>query len=480
MKVTFFKIVLLASLVYFFSWFTVYKLGINKLSIQSEDTIPAMFIPVTLIKDQTLYADKYYQMIRSQYPNPDDKTFAKDLTPFYFRKVMQEEKVENQVVRVTHYVSAFPIITGLLAIPVYFVPVILGMPITFENLTVLAHVTSALITALSGGFLYLLLTKHFVADKKKALLLTAVYLFGTINYALISQAPWQHGTMQLFIILGLYFLFNTFAKLQNGDHKIFKEALFSGLCLGFAVLARPTAALYLMFLFVLIYIRYAGVLTKLEQIKAFGIYILTLLTALLFFIWYNGTFYLSIANQGYYDQLARSWLSKFPEGFLGVWFSPSKGILVYSPVFIFSLVGLFIVLRRKQYKKDLEYLLFGLIVLLHTLIVGKWKQWYGGWSYGYRMSADVIPFLILLLVPYINSPLYEKTKKLFYGLFAFSLFMQLLGIAFFDGIWHAAYDKGFTNTSWLWSIKDSEFVFNIRRILVKLGLLAQACPKCLP
>jgi hypothetical protein len=51
---------------------------------------------------------------------------------------------------------------------------------------------------------------------------------------------------------------------------------------------------------------------------------------------------------------------------------------------------------------------------------------------------------------------------------------------FFDGIWHNAYDKGFEDTSWLWSIRDSELAFNIRRVLVKLGLLERACPQCLP
>jgi hypothetical protein len=57
--------------------------------------------------------------------------------------------------------------------------------------------------------------------------------------------------------------------------------------------------------------------------------------------------------------------------------------------------------------------------------------------------------------------------------------MQVFGIIFFDGIWHAAYDTGFKNTSWLWSIENSEIAFNIRRILVKFNLLDRACSTCL-
>jgi len=45
-----------------------------------------------------------------------------------------------------------------------------------------------------------------------------------------------------------------------------------------------------------------------------------------------------------------------------------------------------------------------------------------------------------------------------------------MGVIFYDGIWHAAYDDGFRETAWLWSLKDSEVAFNIRRVLVKFGL----------
>ena len=110
--------------------------------------------------------------------------------------------------------------------------------------------------------------------------------------------------------------------------------------------------------------------------------------------------------------------------------------------------------------------------------MGKWKHWYGGWSFGYRMAVDIIPFLILLLVPYIKSDLFARSKKLFHILLILSILVQIYGVVFFDGIWHSAYDRGFKDTGWLWSIKDSESAFNSRRVLVKLGFLQKACPQC--
>ncbi|KKS61113.1 MAG: hypothetical protein UV25_C0001G0018 [candidate division WWE3 bacterium GW2011_GWB1_42_41] len=163
---------------------------------------------------------------------------------------------------------------------------------------------------------------------------------------------------------------------------------------------------------------------------------------------------------------------------MGVWLSPSKGILIFSPVFIFSIYGLYLAVKNKIDKAGL-YKIFAVIILLHTLVISLWKHWYGGWSFGYRMSGDVLPYFIFLMIPYINSVYFEKTKKLFFVLFGLSVFIEIYGLLFFDGIWHAAYDLGFENTSWLWSIKDSQFLFDIRRVLVKLGLMASACPKCL-
>ena len=486
MKIGNFFIIILASFfIYSLSWFVAFKTGINQLAIQSEDTLPAVFLPVTLIEEGTFYVDSYHEMLLDRYPHPDDKDFAKNLTPFYLRKI---STTDGQ-----HYISAFPMVAGLMAYPIYFVPVVLGMPITWANLALLSHLSAALVMALSGGFFYLLLRRHFFrgeSNDTKPLLLTVIYLFATLNFALISQALWQQGPLQLFAILGLYFLLDALRGsdgVANGSDSSKNYALkifLAGTFWGLAILSRPTAALPFLLLYILIFSRFLGEFKKL--VKYSLLYMVGLIPSLLFFLWYNAKYYLDVANQGYANQATSQWLSRFPEGFLGLWISPSKGILVYSPVFIFSLVGVYLIARSFRKSEapvksaNLKYLVFAGIVLIHTLVMGKWKHWYGGWSFGYRMASDAIPFMVLLIIPYVRSVLFEKTKKLFYALIIISVLIQISGILFFDGIWHAAYDRGFEDTGWLWSIKDSEFFFNFRRILVKLNLMEKACPQCMP
>ena len=436
------KLAVSALLIYFFSWAVVYGVKINKLPIQSEDTVPTMLTAAAIIQDGTLYLDKYYDMMIASYPQPDDKDQALGLTPFYLRKVGD------------HFISAFPLIPAFLSVPIFLIPLKLGLPVNFENLAYLSHFSAAFYVAISGYLLYLLVKNHLGKNEKTARLVTLIYLFGTINFALISQGLWQHGFVELFLIAGLLAFYN-------------KRFFLTGVLFGLALLTRPTSAIAVGLLSILF------LQQTLPAWKKFGGYLLGFAPPILFFLWYNSTYYLGIQNQGYASQVFTEWLSPFPTSFIGMWLSPSKGILIYSPVLIFAFVGFYLT------RKNLKYVIFAAIIFIHTLILSLWKHWYGGWSFGYRMASDAIPFMVLLMIPYLESKLFEKTKKLFWILLIFSILVQIFGIIFFDGIWHAAYDNGFQNTAWLWSIRDSELTFNIRRILVKLGLLARACPNCL-
>jgi hypothetical protein len=467
---TFFTIVLGAFFMYFFSWIFVSKVGINNLSIQSEDTLPAMFLPFAIIRDHTLYLDNYYQQLIQRYPQPDDKNFVKGNVPFYLVRVFNTDKSSY------HYLSAFPIITPLLVLPLYLIPVFAGLVASWDTVTFLAHAGASLIIAISGGVFYLFLYEKLKIHQIKSLILTAIYLFCSVNYAMISQSLWQHGTEQFLELVALYLLYDYL------DSRHYVSLFFSGMFMGLAVLSRPTALLVWFagyFIIVLRTFAKHGQLPIKSYIKPFILYTLGLIPCVLFFVYYNNTYYQNISNQGYSSQLVGSWLGNFPVSFLGVWFSPSKGILIYSPVFVFSLISLFIIIKDKiWYETDI--IIYSSIVLLHTLIISLWKHWYGGWSFGYRMSSEIIPYLVLMLIPFVTSEYYLRYRKIFVLFISISFFIQVSGILFFDGVWHAAYDKGFHDTSWLWSVKDSEMAFNVRRVMVKVGVLPQACPKCVP
>jgi hypothetical protein len=433
------KVFLFSFLFFFLSWLILYKLNVNSLPLQSEDAIPSIFTGISIVKEGTLNLDSYYQMMVSKYPQPDDS----NLTPFYLRKVNN------------HYLSAFPIMNTILSLPIFLVYVPFITTISWDDVYLLSHLSGSFILSISCAALFYLFSRVLKSSSRISYIVTAVYALATINLPLISQALWQHGAVQFFSILALIFFLR-------------ERYLLTFMFLGFGILSRPTAGIVFAVLFLFLYF------SKKLNIKVAVSTAIGILIPILFFFSYNFIYYTDLSNQGYASQLGNSWLGNFPESLIGIWVSPSKGLLIYSPIFIFTLVGIW-----KGYKKDNLVAISFWIILLHTLVLSKWKHWYGGYGYGYRMISDVIPFFIIPIW-FLLENYYEKVKKGVLLTFIVSFIIQVSGLVFFDSIWHNAYDTGFKNTSWLWSLKNSEAAFNTRRVMVKLNLLERACEKCLP
>ena len=419
-------------------WLILFKLGINSLPLQSEDVLPSIFTGISIVEDQTLYITKYYEMMISKYPQPDDYS----RTPFYLRKVGD------------NYVSAFPIMSSVVSLPVFIFYMPFIKTISWEDIFLLSHLSGSFVMALNVVLLFYILSTLLKVSLRRTIFLISIYALGTINLPLISQALWQHGTVQFFSLLSII------AYLRG---KYFWLFLFCG----FGILSRPTS--FIVFLILFIFLLLDKKIKFSEILKSsFGIVI-----PLLFFIFYNFTFYQDLSNQGYSSQIFNSWLGNFPESFIGMWVSPSKGILIYSPVLLFSLIGVY-----QGYKKDSLVKISFWVILLHTLVLSKWKHWYGGYGFGYRMVSDILPFFIFPISYLLDN--FNHIYKKVLTVFCISFVIQFSGLVFFDSIWHNAYDTGFKNTSWLWSISNSEAAFNLRRVMVKGGFLDRACEKCGP
>ena len=83
------------------------------------------------------------------------------------------------------------------------------------------------------------------------------------------------------------------------------------------------------------------------------------------------------------------------QGIAGQLLSPGRGLLLFSPIFILSLVGIPAFLRRC----GPEAILALVIILIHLLLYGKWFMWHGGFAWGPRFMIPTLPFWALLLAP---------------------------------------------------------------------------------
>lgn len=414
-------------LVYSVSWVGAYSLGINRTLIQSGDTLPSLYLPVSIIERGTFYLEGYCRFLACGGPE--------GRTPFYLVRLGE------------HYLSFFPIGVSILALPVYFLALKLGLPVTSFNIAVLGRISAALMVSGSVVFVYLLLREFL--EERVSFMLSLAYAFGSCSFGLSSQSLWQHGASQLLLAVSLFFLVR-----GSRDEKL---APWAGLFLSLATLCRYTNAISVIILSTYYLSKF--------RFRSFLRFLALGLVPLGFFLVYNFHYFGSLGNQGYAGQIFRYWSGPFPGGFLGEWLSPSKGILVYSPIFIFSLLGVWLFFRRKSEVQDSLFGWVSVIVLVHSLVVGKWIHWFGGWSFGYRMMADMTPYLSLLWIPLVRSPWWWKAKSWFYGAVVWSVLVQLMGIVFYNGSWHRIYDRGYTDQHWLWSLGNSEVVYYIRKTI---------------
>jgi hypothetical protein len=297
--------------------------------------------------------------------------------------------------------------------------------VTPERLEKLA---AAIMVAASAALLYLALTR--LTDPTWALVLGLVYGFCTSSFSISSQALWQHTGGQLTLAAGLY------AVLRGRKESWWAGV--TGLPLGVAVICRPTNAII-----VALVALYALVGMKAWRLAAWT------LPPFAFQLWYNWTYF----GHPFHTQFALTdtalWSTPLLQGLAGLLLSPGRGLLVYSPIFVLSIVGAAIAWRRGG-DPLLRALSVG--IALTVVVYARWVSWWGGGSYGPRLLADLTPALTLLLCPlrpWLRRP---WARVVFVGLVAWSVFAHGLGAFRDDGRWNAypSVDR-FPERLWLWT-----------------------------
>ncbi|MBI4915538.1 MAG: hypothetical protein HY825_06790 [Acidobacteria bacterium] len=207
--------------------------------------------------------------------------------------------------------------------------------------------------------------------------------FCTAAWSTASRALWQHGPSMLALAL-------TLLLLLRGEHR--RWARFAaGACVAFAIVIRPTNAISAVVLLV-----YVGLFAR----RRLAGYVAGLAAVLLPLAVYHHSIYGSLLSP-YFSPTRVADNSRFLEALAGNLVSPARGLLVYSPVVALSIAGLVIAIRRRR-PGSLEPSL-GLIVCLHWVAISGFAHWWGGWCYGPRFFADLLPFLAFLAIPALRA-----------------------------------------------------------------------------
>lgn len=328
----------------------------------SGDTNPAAFLPLALILHQTVFFDAFAGAGLGQ-----NVAYAFPLVN-------------------GHYVSLFPIVTPILITPVYLVSYTLYtlFQIPFDSLSImiLAKTCATLIAALSCVFVYLAGKELFA--RRIALATALIYAFATSTWSVSSQALWQHGTVELLLILMIWLI------IRNERERSRNSVILLGLLSGLFVFNRPPDAILL--LPVLGYI----VWYERQNLPAYAVS--AAVTGLPFLV-YNFTIFGNVFG-GYKQNLGFFSFGLSSAGnFFGLLLAPNVGLLVFSPVLVLSLIG-YLNLKTVPAGRVRQVLFaYGPVILLQILVYSFFGLWETSvaYSYGQRFLTGLVPVLALFI-----------------------------------------------------------------------------------
>ncbi len=124
-------------------------------------------------------------------------------------------------------------------------------------------------------------------------------------------------------------------------------------------------------------------------------------------------------------------LNFFAPKLFKVLFSFHHGLLIYSPVLVFGIIGLWTM------KESLKAYRFLIIVglLLQWYVVSSWYLWYYGWSFGHRAFVDILGFFALPMACFFGSLTNKNLKKFIFITVIFLMSLNsYLDIQYMEGI----------------------------------------------
>ncbi|MBN2371301.1 MAG: hypothetical protein JXO72_12530 [Vicinamibacteria bacterium] len=343
-----------------------------------------------------------------------------------------------------HRVSIYPVLPAVLAYPVFYVANTLF--VFNETGCALAgkFAASLFSSAAAAVFFMIVLRLH---GRRSAWIATLIFAWGTSIHS-TSQALWQHPAAALFLSVTLLFI----VMAENDD----AWAGRAGLPLALTFAARHADIAIVSSLALVIAWRWRR---RIASLVAWGAPVLVLLS------FYQAAHFGCPLRHGFSDKAG--WFdAPWGVGHFGLLLSPARGLLVFTPVVIVSLVGI----ARSWHGAHRRLAVAAtLAASAHWIFMGRWGAWHGGVCWGPRMMTGVLPLLFLFLPAGL-----ARLPMLGALLALFSIGAQQLGaFAYDDYRWERLYQwKGMSFHAALWSWRDSPLLFHARERVLVLALPA--------
>lgn len=429
------------SLILFFITFLIFNLNMN--SLGSGDTIPTKLLPLNILSGNGLYFDNYVDFLKNKYD-----------TIYYFQQFNG------------HYVSTYPIFTGLIILPIYLPFFIYQNYIGIIDVNSLYNISSGfqkIAASLLASFsvvLFFMLIKKISNNYKTAFLFALIFAFGTQTFSISSQALWQHGTANFFMIASQLFLIEALQQDSSRNKFFYVFSLISAI---FSFWSRPNFLLFLVIIYIYTYLRESRKRLLFSIISFIGVILL---------LGYNFYFFNSSFG-GYGVHTATFNVDLIINNLTGLIFSPARGIIFYTPIFILSFLSIYFLkqINKLSIKLKIIFYINFIYFVLGLILNSFWGGWWGGHSWGDRLLTDIaVSAIILLYFFYINIQ-NHVLKLIFYLFIIYSVFIQSIGVCCYSSSEWDAYPKNVDfNNSRLWDFVDNPILRSIKAGPDKRGI----------
>jgi hypothetical protein len=442
--------------------------------ISSNDSVPNSLLAFHWLENHTLHFDAF----RGGHYYASNDIFGQNGIPYFFTESPAG-----------HLTSAYPIGTAILSFPLYALfflyiklsailqhqPAVLDItnPAFEPQRQFYEKLAGAILAALTNVLFYLLARLKF--DRSISLVVTFIYGFATLNWVVSSQGLWAHTLTNLALVSIMLCLWKA-NRLPGETRSRSRRILLAtaGFLSGLLPAIRPTGLLFLAASGVYV------VSTYRKETLFFLLGTLSFLFNSAWNIYYFGWSPRSLVMGGYSSLFQHSgtytWtLGYFNTAFWGYLISPSRGLLLFSPVLLFSIPGWYQVYKRRTQTDERLLILLGIACLVLFVQYCFYVPWWGAITYGSRFLVDFLPVLCYPIA-YVLAHFLQRTDQnpkrvsvlvaAFLTLTVYSTGVQIVG-AFSDRhIWDTS---PYFSTDRLWDWQDNQISRHTKNLLLKIN-----------
>ena len=248
--------------------------------------------------------------------------------------------------------------------------------------TLVAKLTASLLTAFAAALAFVVARRRLTSAL--ALAVAIGFGLGTNLWAQASQTLWQTETVVAALCGAAACLAAPAAQLTT------RRLWFASLCLGLAGAARPQIAPVVAVLSLSIVVRRRRWPDMFAILPGVAVAAITVYANARWFGDPLGAVYRLEQMHGQLHGVVGS-LGSPLTGAFGLLFSPSRGLLVFSPVVLVALGGTGALLRE-GWDGDLRW--WGIAAVVQFAVYASYSVWWGGHTYGPRYCLDILPLLV--------------------------------------------------------------------------------------